>query len=331
MDSFPHYRNASQFWIPPSTAKDIFVCEFVAKENALHFAHTMQQLYACFSYWQTYENNASKPILLLSPKVQAKLERNPFLKGFLQVLQKSQHVQIMGKVPFLETYDTTSIRIQTMDVVGGYVLSHAEVLHQLVQQPYSSSVNNATNNDDTATARSNNITKTVCSSSSPRIAILNRRKANGRSILNSEKLVKAISNATGQKDSSISVTYFEGDVTFRDQVPLFQQVDILLSPHGAQLAGAAFLAPCSQLLEVFPHNYVIPAFFGSLAANVGASYAYLYLSDRPPANDTNTNLSDRVRARATNLCPSTTTIVDAIQELIQDWRQCCQTYQQRPS
>jgi hypothetical protein len=295
----------------------------------LHFSHAMQQLYACFSYWQTYNNNASKPILLLSPKVQSKLERNPFLKGFLRVLQNAQHVQIMGKVPFLETYDTTSIRIQTMDVVGGYVLSHAEVLHQLVQQPYSSSFNETTN-DDTATARSSNITKSVCSSS-PRIAILNRRKANGRSILNLEKLVKAISNATGQNDSSISVTYFEGVVSFADQVNFYSSIDILISPHGAQLTGAAFLAPCSQLLEVFPHNYVIPDFFGSLATNVGASYAYLYLSDRPPPKETNTALSDRIHARATNLCPSTTTIVDAIQELIQDWRQCCQTYQQRPS
>jgi hypothetical protein len=332
VDSFPEYSNASMFWDDSSVVgnNNTAICEFLSsKDHATHFAHTMQQLYGCFSYWQVHANantNANntntnaRPILILSPKVQEKLEKNPFVKGFLRVLQSQIHLEIMGKRQFLEDFNTndTSSPVH-IDVSGGYILKHTSILNQLVQKHYNLS---SSNNDDDV----------ECSQTTPRIAILNRRKPVGRSIINAPKLVEALSSSSSHQSSSssalldddiIPLDYFE-QKSFSEQVLFFQNVDILIAPHGAQLTGVPFMhGQCSQLLELFPKEYAVPSFFGSLAVQSSTAYSYLYLSDHSWQTEQAENLLNRIHARATNLCPSPEAIVDSVQELIRDWQACC--------
>jgi Glycosyltransferase 61 len=67
-----------------------------------------------------------------------------------------------------------------------------------------------------------------------------------------------------QLTSPVSVAHFE-TATFLEQVEFFANTDIVLSPHGAQLTGLAFLPRCGHILEIFPPYYLYDNFFGSLA------------------------------------------------------------------
>jgi hypothetical protein len=125
--------------------------------------------------------------------------------------------------------------------------------------------------------------------------------------------------------SFITIKEFES-ASFADQVDFFSSIDILISPHGAQLTGLPFMPNCGGLVELFPKGYFIPKFFGSLAIGSGLGYGYVYMSG---GNETHENkkmsatTSGRVRARKVKLCPPSNKIVDAVRVLIADWYQCC--------
>ncbi len=122
--------------------------------------------------------------------------------------------------------------------------------------------------------------------------------------------------------------YFEGR-SFADQVEFFRRIDVLLSPHGAQNTGIPFMSnkKCSHFVELFPENYLLPTFYGSLARNAGIGYSYLYMSakegDAGLTNDDST-LVDRAHARATNFCLAPGAIRDAMARVVVDWSACCQ-------
>mmetsp|Transcript_62296 Transcript_62296/g.69729 ORF Transcript_62296/g.69729 Transcript_62296/m.69729 type:complete len:186 (+) Transcript_62296:170-727(+) len=79
-------------------------------------------------------------------------------------------------------------------------------------------------------------------------------------------------------------------------------MDIVVSPHGAQLTGLPFLAgggtttttnnnkhnnkTCPKLLEIFPPGYFLPDYFGSLAHESGIGYSYIYAAAAPTATAT---------------------------------------------
>jgi hypothetical protein len=309
--TFPDFENASHYFqVIPSLPRDSTtgpaVCEFVAKDNSMHFAHTLQQLYGCWSYWQVHKDRP--PILLIpSDAVLIKLEKNAFLNGFFQLLKDSGFgLDVLAKSVFSKKYNATSSGIRTtINISGGYILTHAKELSNLLA-----------GGDD-----SNQSTPTTLCRSSPRIGVLNRRRSVGRSIANTPKLVQIMSDENGYKN--VSVEYFEGK-TFQGQVEFFGSVDILVAPHGAQLTGLAFLqSSCSQLLELFPKGYALPNFYGSLATNAGIGYSYIYLSDQPWQTEQAESLSQRIQARGLDLCPSPEIISASIRGLVEQWEKCC--------
>ena len=295
------------------------VCEFLLKNHANHFAHTLQQLYGCFSYWQDYadknKNETTQPILLVSHERLQTMNQNPFLSGFLQVMQSQLRLQIMGKRQFLEQNHNQTI--VTIGIEGSYLLTHAQEFNRLVQKHYS-----FPNEDDDKECLA------------PRISILNRHKPKGRSIINAIPLVDELNKDASLKDydnttiaPKVQLEYFEGK-SFREQALVFHNTDILIAPHGAQLTGLPLLASspatCSQLIELFPKEYGIPNFFGSLAIQSGIRYAFVYLSDQSLETEEQApDLNQRIRARSTNLCPSIDYMVKIVQESIRDWQECC--------
>mmetsp|Transcript_17869 Transcript_17869/g.25752 ORF Transcript_17869/g.25752 Transcript_17869/m.25752 type:complete len:114 (+) Transcript_17869:692-1033(+) len=107
------------------------------------------------------------------------------------------------------------------------------------------------------------------------------------------------------------------------------ETDILISPHGAQLGSLPFLPDCSQVLEMFPKGYWIPAFYGSLAQAGGSGYQYLYLGEeekgtmQEDTKSTAATLDGRIRARKQKLCAPLKAVVIAVDEMVQKWHSCC--------
>jgi hypothetical protein len=365
LDSFEYYSNSSHFYyvnvgndsVPDSTTttttfqknngtrrqqqqQQHAICEFQDRKYATHFAHAMQQLYGCWSYWQDNLPTLT-PVLLIPPKVWRKLKKNAFVSGFLESLQATIHLQIMGRRQFLEmtttrkTNNSSSLLynadhslpavIVQVHVKGGYILDHAQRLRNMIGKHYS--------------LPSAQTTVTNCTSTTnPRVAILNRHKNVGRSIINVDSLQTQLQERLGL-DYQPPVVYFDG-LSFQKQIEFFASVDILISPHGAQLVGLPFMTDIDigggggggggckhnkkSLLELFPKEYGIPDLYGSLAAHAGISYAYLYLSsgtlqeEMSPPNSG--GLLHRIHARSTNMCPSPQTIVDSVQVFWDDWK-----------
>jgi len=99
--------------------------------------------------------------------------------------------------------------------------------------------------------------------------------------------------------------------------------------HGAQLTGVPMMGikPCAQMLELFPTNYVLPYYYGALAVQGGVSHSYIYLSETdiilPGVTWAGKSYLERARARSINVCPSLALLINAVRELIRDWRKCC--------
>jgi len=257
------------------------------------------------------------------------------------------------------TSNNIDFKTTEMQQPVGYVLSHVEKLNEAVENHFafetatatggtavatnaessSSSTNNDHDHDDAAVCRP------------LRIGILNRKPSSGRSIINAEKVVREIvseifdgntaahasSSSSSSSEPPVSLSHFERK-DFREQVRFFRGTDLLISPHGAQLTGLPFLAnkPCTRLLEIFHHDYLLPDYFGTLARDSGIEYSY-YVA---PSSDSETNQTkraeellpmeiegrdiskDRARAQKKNFCLDPKPIVDAVRDSVRNWCEC---------
>ena len=99
----------------------------------------------------------------------------------------------------------------------------------------------------------------------------------------------------------VDVTYLEGK-QFHEQIQFFRDTDILIAPHGAGLTGIVFMGndylrrppatrgssssggskSCKQIMELYPKNYALPYYFGSLAVQSGIGHSYVYYDDGIP-------------------------------------------------
>jgi hypothetical protein len=323
LHSFPFYSNFSDFVTVTGSSESssslsvkYSICEFQDKDNAIHFAHAMQQLYGCWSFWQSKNNLTQTPVLFLAGKMERKMTKNAFLNGFLEALKSEIGLLVIPKRRFLDnvlgnetntthTYTESNLLTAQFSVKGGYALQDPHTLREKILALYDS-------------LEQKNHTR-ICDH--PRVAILNRRKPVGRSILNAMRLSEILTSALNETNK-IPITYFEG-ASFSDQVQFFTKADIVISPHGAQLTGLPFLGTCGAILELFPTAYLLPNFYGSLSINSGILYSYLYLSKGDAHSEKAESLLDRIQARATNLCPAPAVIVEAVKALTNDWRECC--------
>jgi hypothetical protein len=268
---------------------------------------------------------------------------------FLSSKYKNDNLDFGSNTKEDESYngdDGIHFRFHEMRSPIGYVLSHVDILNQMVQQHFD--FGEGKRNEDSTSIEYVHESTTQCPS--PRIGILNRKRSNGRSITNADSLVHNITSElffTSGSDNNItlsstspdvSLTYFEGQ-TFEQQVRFFRNIDLLISPHGAQLTGIPFMAnkPCTKMIELFPHNYLLPDYFGTLARDSGIEYSYIYVSessaDTIQQAQTRSEIKgrivppitfERVAARGQNLCISTAYLVDTLRDAIRNWCKCKQ-------
>ena len=228
----------------------------------------------------------------------------------------------------------------------GYVLSNAKRLNEMAQKHYEMAGTRTTAKSSTSqqyATKSDNIY-------SVRVGILNRNASKGRSIMNAEVIVQSISEVFGSDNNNFTLTppmspassslvpveYFEGVNTLEEQIRFYNSIDILISPHGAQLTGVPFMAnkACTQLIEFFPERYYMPDFFGSLAIDSGIGYRYVHFSPHVygsvfyrtsvPGRLVDPSINLRSMHRAQNLCVDPAVAIDALQDAMRDWVECQQ-------
>lgn len=157
----------------------------------------------------------------------------------------------------------------------------------------------------------------------PRIAILNRHRS--REWLNTDAIVQRLLPFAANE--SIPVVFSEPNTTFLEQIAFFRNVDILLSPHGAQLTGLPFMPDCGCVLEILPAGYYFPYYFGSLAMASNLQHGYVSITNtgdwRAESAEGMASRRSRKKVRNKRLCPNADSIFDGAMQLIQGWESCC--------
>lgn len=303
------------------------ICQFISRHDSKHFPHAMQQLYRCWSWWRY--NPTRRPVLL-GPSDHRGFRhtlRQDFFTQLIELLQRQPNpvqLHVVHQNATQAEIDTSFRLLARPSFVEGdnfafHSPDDAVALRRLVAERLS--VDRIVSRDWTTGC------PTTMKDSFPRIAILNRdERKSKRSILNAENLASDLQ----QKSSStgpIPIVYFEKNRSLANQVTFFQNADIVISPHGAQLTGIPFLPTCGNVVEVFPKGYYMPYYFGSLARASGIRYHAIYVSQSSEWEKENLigmkNQIARRQTRQANLCPETRSVVETITEIVEFWKECC--------
>jgi len=274
-----------------STNNETATCRFNhAHRYSSHFPHTMQQLYRCLSWWNA--NNGTK--VLLDPPSGA----SPFVAGALDLFRN------MGVT--LTKNATGLAPVQVKDDVDfnwiGYRLHSPNDMARLRE----------------SAANHMGLHYESCNDKQPRVTILNRSV---RKLKNATKWQSLLTSALRVPVNLIDS--MDG-LTFEEQVQIMADTDILISPHGAQLTSLPFLPRCAHVYEIFPVGYLLPEYFGSLAAASGHTHHYIYPTTEEPEMETQ---ELRNRARRRRVCVSDAAIhehiLPGIVDQVEKWRSCC--------
>ena len=319
-------------------------CAFNAPASiGRHFAHALQNLYSCWSYWQFRIDHhhqqqpqqqyglqqagsiwqqwlggqafSVRPVLYYPPDYQdlfdveeirmIDLHRANGLKGILRFLY-DWGVEFRP-ITMDDSRSTTAVRPRLFSnaTMDGFAMQSSRHATRL-----HNTVLDALQLRPSARDCANNL---------PHITILNRKGT--RRFLHVHAIRDALEHAIMHKNTHhvrIPIVYFD-DASFATQIAVMSQTDILISPHGAQLSTVPFLRDCGTVLEIFPFRYCLPFFYGSLATSSGLSYAYLYMG-----NVCMWEKVDRGQRRAANLCLNVDMIVQSVMQLVEEWKaRCC--------
>eukprot|EP00668_Euglena_longa_P005155 GGOE01006057.1.p1 GENE.GGOE01006057.1~~GGOE01006057.1.p1 ORF type:complete len:381 (+),score=103.49 GGOE01006057.1:44-1186(+) len=96
-----------------------------------------------------------------------------------------------------------------------------------------------------------------------KIGILNRRGS--RRLLNPELVFEAFANHTRRIEIHTLDDMMDLP-TFESQCLWMNEMDIIISPHGAQLTNLVCALPCTVVVEAFSPQYFIPGFFNPFSA-----------------------------------------------------------------
>ena len=266
----------------------------------------MQQLYRCWSWW--IANPEKEPVLIFEHH--KKTLDNAFITTFFDIAQKEINLRIVKQHdgPYVQPKDT-GMWDNDIEITDYAMFDPERKLRQIFAPHIPNHI------PDPPCDKKNRSTRRL-----PKIAILNRNTS--RELLNAKELATSIEETfPGQ---TVQIVYFESK-TMIEQVQFFMESDIVISPHGAQLTGIAFMKNCSTLVEFFPRDYVAADYFGSLAASVGINHKYFYLGENEDQIQSyeKYHYLPTYKFRDRSQCPNMVTVMDALVKVIQHWRPCC--------
>jgi len=111
---------------------------------------------------------------------------------------------------------------------------------------------------------------------------ITRKSASSRRILNESELTKRLESLNFDIVDTSSLT-------IREQISLFSETNIIVSPHGAGLANIVFMSEGSYLLEIFPLNQVNDCYF-ELSTFSGINYDCIIGMDADKYDDFNVDV-----------------------------------------
>ncbi|MGB0911297.1 MAG: glycosyltransferase family 61 protein [Nitrospirales bacterium] len=109
------------------------------------------------------------------------------------------------------------------------------------------------------------------------------RSSSGRRMITNEKEVSSFLSRQGFKICVLE------QLSFAEQVSLFQRADIVVAPHGSGLANLVFCDPGTQVIELFPSR-ATDAYF-RLSVDMGLNYRCLKTRDVVPHPRVSDNFS----------------------------------------
>ena len=318
----------------PRPSNDYSVCMFHNRSIFyFHFPHTMAQIYRCWSWWRIRRSHVpdETPVLVFPTSA---MPNNAFLEGFIASLQATIGLKLWTPLDFQQTQEqrvlshvvrprvpdtwynpinTFGMKDRTRPYFALHQVDDARQLRDtiLFGRPDEAALETELCGGGGTTPKK------------PRLAILNRRRS--RSWLNAEAVASRLQPYAA--NGEVPVVFFENK-TFVEQISFFRNVDVLVSPHGAQLTGLPFLSDCGAVLEIFPKGYYFPYYFGSLALASSLQHGYVSITSggswRDEAAQGMKIWRNRKWFREQSVCPNVDVIVDSVVKLISQWEACCQ-------
>jgi hypothetical protein len=288
---------------------DKAICVWNGEEINKHLPHWLEIVYRCWSWWMIHNDTHHAVIEIPA-------ESEPFWKtaltsplggGLWKEMKRALSIEI-AVIP--KNTNTTMQGLRATPILKRTPwFANAETAHALRAHVVTSafpgrSLDGCSRNNANAV----------------RIGILDRLET--RHLLNHNDILTALQTLTTTR---IIYKTFEG-ASYQDQIDFYSSVDILVTPHGAQLSAVPFMPSCGCVLELLPKHYHFEEFFGSLTSSANLTSSFLYLSDGNATQESilsPRNYTLRKAARAVNLCPPITSIVTSVQTLMERWKSCC--------
>jgi len=314
-----------------------------------HFPHLMQNLYPCWSLWQHFPD--AEHVFFLGDTMDKNMINGSVLGATTLKLFEAENISFitMPKKPYIEEFKDRpnellfvggKIVSSHWDVVeaGGYRAPHKDdmsdfrthVLNLFGLDRYVNQVCGMTSQSDAHEAspkllRTNGKADTGDGSNAPtrrppRIVIANRFKT--RKLLGAHNISVLL-----QEELNLPYTppiFFIEHLPAEQQLELFSNIDILLTPHGAMLTNIPFMPRCSSVIEVIPRAYPLGRYFGTLAAISGVNHSYVYLGEDLVADTVGWRTRKlQARARSFPLCAPVHALIEAVKIQVDQWHQCC--------
>ncbi|MEJ8802209.1 glycosyltransferase family 61 protein [Pontibacter sp. H249] len=112
---------------------------------------------------------------------------------------------------------------------------------------------------------------------SPKRIFISRHDSRSRNVKNEQQVMEMLGKY-GFKKVVLS------DLTFAEQVGLFEHAETIIAPHGAGLTNLVFCKKGANIIELFAKEYT-PVLYADLASKVSLNYNYLSSSSHPIARD----------------------------------------------
>lgn len=291
------------------------VCVWEGRRLHVHFPHWLQIMARCWSWWEIHNTQAA--VLKIRNETMQfwnhSLIQSPFVSGLWSIMQHAKNVSLVQETSTTTRFNNTVRAMPTPP--SGWSLNDDLTMPWFATLETAQSLRRTVLNTMFPTRRNSHCND----ENSPRLGVLDR--LGSRHLINYQDIVTHLQALT-----STPVVYatFE-NASFEQQVDFFSSIDILVSPHGAQLTGVLFMPRCGSVLELLPRYYHFHYFFGSLTANANLTHAYIYLSDGDAEEDMKniSSQASRKKARSVQLCPPVSSIVSGVETLIGKWKSCC--------
>ena len=292
------------------------ICVWNGEEINRHLPHWLEIVYRCWSWWMIHNetHDAVIEIPVKSEPFWTIALTSPLGGGLWQHMQQALSIEIVvipnNTNTTLQGLRATPIIRKTPSAEPWFIDTHtARALRDYV-------VSTAFPGRSLDGCRNANAPQM----SAVRIGVLDRLKT--RQLLNHYDIIISLQNLTS---TPIMYKTFEG-ASYEEQIDFYSSVDILVTPHGAQLSAVPFMPSCGCVLELLPKYYHYEFFFGPLTTSANLTSSYLYLSDGNATEETmlsQNNYTFRKKTRSANLCPPINSIVKSVRTLIERWKSCC--------